>query len=211
MSIAYKLETNTITGLHIAQSRHELAQIHYDNCAGVIWNRQPVSAFQDWIDALHPEQLPSVRLVLRPKMVTDAVTTACDAAQMPECSERTRLIDDISALATTFADVMKAPFLRLRLARVTSNACRKFHVDALRARLICTYRGTGTQYGISTNGTEPQRVFTTPSGAPIVLRGTLWAEQPRSGLLHRSPPIEGSGETRLVVVIDPILDPEDET
>jgi len=49
-----------------------------------------------------------------------------------------------------------------------------------------------------------------PTGAPILLRGTLWPEHPRSGLLHRSPPIEGTGETRLVLVLDPVDDPEEE-
>ncbi|HMB12384.1 MAG TPA: DUF1826 domain-containing protein, partial [Roseovarius sp.] len=32
---------------------------------------------------------------------------------------------------------------------------------------------------------------------------------PPSGLLHRSPPIEGSGETRLLLVLDPVDDPEE--
>jgi hypothetical protein len=49
-----------------------------------------------------------------------------------------------------------------------------------------------------------------PTGAPILLRGTLWPEQPKSGLLHRSPPIEGSGETRLLLVLDPMDGPEDD-
>nr|WP_245926135.1 DUF1826 domain-containing protein [Ascidiaceihabitans donghaensis] len=35
------------------------------------------------------------------------------------------------------------------------------------------------------------------------------SKHPR-GCLHRSPPIEGSGETRLVLVLDPIFDLEDE-
>ncbi|ESQ13779.1 MAG: hypothetical protein N838_33160, partial [Thiohalocapsa sp. PB-PSB1] len=51
---------------------------------------------------------------------------------------------------------------------------------------------------------------TVPTGAPILLRGTLWPEQPKSGLLHRSPPIEGSGETRLLLVLDPMDGPEDD-
>lgn len=103
------------------------------------------------------------------------------------------------------------PYVRLRLSRVTANACSKFHIDAITARLVCTYRGTGTQYGISHDGGGPKRMFTVPTGSPILLRGTLWPESPRSGLLHRSPPIEGSGETRLVLVLDPIFDPEEET
>lgn len=109
-----------------------------------------------------------------------------------------------------FADLLTSKYLRLRLDVVTNNACRKFHVDAITARLVCTYRGTGTQYGISTNGNDPDWVFTVQTGAPMLLRGTLWPEHPRSGLRHRSPPIEGTGETRLVLVVDPIADSADQ-
>lgn len=56
----------------------------------------------------------------------------------------------------------------------------------------------------------PEHVHTVPTGAPVILRGTLWPETPEANLRHRSPPIEGSGETRLLLVIDPIHDPEDE-
>ena len=77
-------------------------------------------------------------------------------------------------------------------------------VDAVTSRLICTYRGTGTQYGIASDGEDPQRVFTAPTCMPIVLRGTLWPEDPPSGLRHRSPPIAGTGETRLLLVLDPV-------
>jgi hypothetical protein len=119
-------------------------------------------------------------------------------------------VDDIAALAEIFAGLMRARWLRLRLDVVTTNACRRFHIDAVTARLVCTYRGTGTQYGISTDGAEPRRIFTVPTGSPIVLRGTLWPEHPRSGLLHRSPPIEGTGETRALLVLDPVDDPGEE-
>jgi len=82
-------------------------------------------------------------------------------------------------------------------------------VDAVTARLICTYRGTGTQYGVWMDGAQPRRVITSPTGASIALRGPEGPERPASGLMHRSPPIESSGETRLVLVPDPIFDPEE--
>ena len=74
----------------------------------------------------------------------------------------------------------------------------------MQARLVCTYRGTGTQYGTGLNGADPDRIFTVPPSSPIILRGTLWPEHPASGLLHRSPPIAGTGETRLLLVLDPV-------
>jgi hypothetical protein len=101
-------------------------------------------------------------------------------------------------------------------AATTGNPLNRSHIAAGTDRSIrfsyrCSgpYRGTGTQYGISTDGAEPRRIFTVPTGAPILLRGTRWPEHPRSGLLHRSPPIEGTGETRAVLVLDPVDDPEE--
>lgn len=198
-------------GVGVAQTPEKLSILTKPGCAAAIWQRHPMPDFQTWIDELHPDKLPSTRLILQRQNVQTALSQVCDAAGTPDGPQRQHLIEDVATLADIFCDVMSAPFVRLRLDRVTTNACRRFHIDAVTARLVCTYRGTGTQYGISTDGAEPRRVFTTPTGAPILLRGTLWSEQPHSGLLHRSPPIEGSGETRLVLVLDPIFDPEDET
>ena len=129
---------------------------------------------------------------------------------LPAGPERDWLQQDIVSLATMFSGLIDARFLRLRLDVVTTNACRKFHIDAITSRLVCTYKGTGTQYGTSTYGKDPRRVFTVQTGSPILLRGTLWPAKPNSGLLHRSPPIEGTGETRLVLVLDPVNDPMEE-
>ncbi len=197
-------------GVGVAETPDGLSALHHPGCAATIWRRNPLRDFQSWIDALPAEQLPRTRLILRPAAVRQAIFELCEATGTPKGPERKRLIDDIAALAGIFAEVMDTNWLRLRLDVVTTNACRRFHIDAVTARLVCTYRGTGTQYGISPDGAEPSRVFTVPTGAPILLRGTLWPEDPRSGLLHRSPPIEGTGETRLVLVLDPVADPESE-
>ncbi|WP_306043585.1 DUF1826 domain-containing protein [Mameliella sp. MMSF_3455] len=58
----------------------------------------------------------------------------------------------------------------------------------------------------------PRRIGSTRcQPAPIVLRGTHWPEKPLSGLLHRSPPIEGTGRVRFVLVLDPVDDPAQAT
>ena len=187
-----------------------LAAIHQPGCAAAIWDRQPHPDFQTWINTLPRDQLPRARIILRPGAVRDAVSEIVELCAMRASAQRDRFVDDVAALAHIFAGVMTADWLRLRLDVVDNNACRRFHVDTLTARLVCTYRGTGTQYGISTDGAEPPHILTVPTTAPVVLRGKLWPEQPRSGLLHRSPPIEGTGETRSVLVLDPIYDPEKE-
>ena len=209
MTLVREIVKDAAIGVGVADTPDGLSALHRPGCAAAIWRRQPLPEFQSWIDGLDPEVLPRARVILRPEAVRDATSEVCDASGMPPGPERDRLVDDIAALADIFAGLMRARWLRLRLDAVTTNACRRFHIDAVTARLVCTYRGTGTQYGISIDGAEPRRVFTVPTGAPILLRGTLWPERPRTGLLHRSPPIEGTGETRLVLVLDPVEDPEE--
>lgn len=210
MKIGREVVQDAAVGVGVTQTPENLSILKQPGCAAAIWQRQLSRGFQTWVEGLDPEKLPSARIILRPEHMAAALTELCDNAGTPDGPHRQYLINDIVALTQVFCDVMGAPYLRLQLDRVTTNACRRFHIDALTARLVCTYRGTGTQYGISPDGDEPTRVFTVATGAPILLRGTLWPEQPASGLLHRSPPIEGSGETRLVLVLDPIFDPGEE-
>lgn len=209
MTLVREIVKDAAIGVGVADTPEGLSALHRPGCAAAIWRRQPLPAFQSWIDALDPELLPKARVILRPDAVRDAASRVCDASGTPAGPERDRLVDDIAALADIFAGLMKARWLRLRLDVVTTNACRRFHIDAVTARLVCTYRGIGTQYGLSTDGAAPRRVFTVPTGAPILLRGTLWPERPRAGLLHRSPPIEGTGETRHMLVLDPVDEPEE--
>lgn len=211
MSFIRATVQDAAVGVAVTEQSKNLSDFLMPGCAAAIWRKQMPADFQSWIDNLDPTHLPQGRIIVRPETVRSAVEEICDLSQTPICQHRDQLIDDIVVLADIFAGLMQPRYLRMRLDVVTSNACRKFHIDAITSRLVCTYRGTGTQYGISTNGDDPTRVFTVPTGAPILLRGTLWPEKPASGLLHRSPPIEGTGETRLVLVLDAMSDLVDDT
>lgn len=204
MTDGREIEDSEAIGVATAGSPEDLWKIHQPGCAAVIWRRHALPSFQNWIHHLAPSQLPKTRMVAQAAAVRTAVAQCCDAAGTPPCHERNLLVDDVAALALCFAKLLRAPQLRVRLDVATAFAGQDFQIDGVRSRLICTYRGTGTQYGSSRNGAEPQQVFTTPTAAPIVLRGALWPETPPSGLLHRSPPMEDPGETRLLLVVDPL-------
>jgi len=211
MSFASEVVRDAAIGVGITKKPEGLAAIHRPGCAAAIWERAPLPSFQRWVDGLSADRLPSARVLLQPAAVRRAMYELFQGLRLPDCDERAMLVDDVAALADIFSDLMNAPYLRVRLDVISTNACRKFHIDAVRARLVCTYRGTGTQYGISVDGAEPRKVFTVGTSCPILLRGTLWPVTPKSDLLHRSPPIEGTGEARLVLVIDPISDASSET
>jgi hypothetical protein len=206
MSLAGEVDHSPVVGVGFVDTLDDLSILRHQAKAAVIWNREPLDSFQSWIDTLEPDQLPKARVSLRPRDVRTMVRSICSVSGTPSCAESRRFVDDVAALADLFATIMRTPYLRLRLDVIDSNACRKFHIDRVTARLICTYRGTGTQYGTEASGCDPRTVFTVPTGNPIVLRGTLWPEKPDTCLRHRSPPIEGTDETRLVLILDPISD-----
>ncbi len=182
----------------------QLDLISLDGVGGVIWSREIPQEFQRWIDSLTPLNLPSARAVLPVQKVRALVMDACDSVDMPAGPNRDWFVDDVCDLAERYARVMSTPYLQLRFDVVADNACRKFHMDMVRARLICTYRGHGTQYGVAEGDADPQQICDVPTGAPILLRGRRWPDQEPSALRHRSPPIAGTGETRLILVLDAV-------
>jgi len=195
-----------VTGVRLVDTPEGLSVLNEQDCAAAIWRRKPLPKFQNWIDGLSPDQLPDIRTTLPVDRIFEAMGDITRSCGMPDCPEREMFVGDVAALSALFAEVTGAKYLRLRLDPVTTNACRKFHVDAIIARLVCTYRGAGTQYGTAQSGSDPQEIESATTGSPMVMRGSLWPEMPASDLKHRSPPIEGSGETRLLLVLDPVAE-----
>ncbi|MEM6376328.1 MAG: DUF1826 domain-containing protein [Pseudomonadota bacterium] len=209
MNVIHPSFPATARGVFVAEETADLDTFCAPDCAALIWRRNLPQDLRQWVAAVPETRLPRGRIMLRPEAVAQALEQLCEIYDTPVSVQRDALIAEMVHVCRAFTQLHQARFLRLRLEVVTTNACRKFHIDALPSRLVCTYRGTGTQYGNAEPGCDPARVFTVATGDPILLRGKLWRETPFAGLLHRSPPIEGTGETRLVLVIDPVDDPEE--
>lgn len=169
--------------------------------AAAIWDRTRDPDMGAWLDALPPDQLPQLRATVSPNAMAAAVLACCDMGGTPDSPERATFASDVALLARIFGAVMGTDFLETRLAVVRGDACRRFHLDRMRARLICTYRGPGTDYGRATLGTTPDRIDRVPTGAPAIFRGALWRGE-ECGVLHRSPSVAGQGIARLVLVLD---------
>ena len=186
----------------IAGNAEILSAIHDENIALAIWQREPPSG----IARMPLADLRSLRFIAPVSTLGDALETAMDAAGYRKGITRNSLLIDIIALAARFGHVMEADAVEIRLEIVTTNACKKFHADYVTARLITTYVGQGTQWldheaAADCNCGEPHDIQQLRSGDVAVFKGRLWsAEAPA---IHRSPPIEGTGETRLMLVINP--------
>ena len=78
------------------------------------------------------------------------------------------------------------------------------HAQSSISRLSCTYRGPGTQ--IAPDQAFQNDPLTLPTGMPILLKGKRWSQANPVQLLHRSPPIEGTGLTRFLTVLEAVAE-----
>lgn len=120
----------------------------------------------------------------------------------------TPLSHDIADLAGRFAMLLGLDRVAIRLEVVETDACRRFHADYVAVRMICTYVGPGTQW-LANDDAEALAAGVEPAAAAIRSIATgdvaLFKGRDRSDtpIVHRSPPIAGTGARRLVLVIDP--------
>lgn len=202
MSFFCEQVLDQVKGVLVTHDPMELIKFHNEDCAAAIWHRRLKPEFLQWLEQIPVEQLPHGRLTTDIAGVAQGIEDLCDQTGLEPCALRDLWVNDVTSMADLFASLMDVSKISFRLEKVSDNACRKFHRDALEARLVCTYRGPGTQYGVSHNNEVPKTIVTTPTGAPILLRGQCWPEEPPSGVLHRSPPIQAHSQTRLLLVVD---------
>jgi hypothetical protein len=128
--------------------------------------------------------------------------------------DRRAWIEDVGQLARRFADVTGARDVHVHAEILAHDSCRLFHVDNVRCRLITTYAGPGTQWLADADVIRPalgDNDAAIRTGAPVQRLRTGWiglfkGERQRGmegrGIVHRSAPIRGTGQRRLVVKID---------
>jgi hypothetical protein len=104
------------------------------------------------------------------------------------------LATDMTRLAAMFAAISGKKQVRLRLDGVTHDSGRHFHMDAIGLRLLCTYRGEGTQWTMC--GPDCRAPHQAPACSVALLKGSRHVPPPPVGCLHRSPPVSRLPEDR---------------
>lgn len=130
---------------------------------------------------------------------------------------RAWLLEDLVHLLGLFQRLAGVKKCRLVFGAVRGDQCRRFHVDMLRLRMISTYAGPGTEWlpeaavrRAALHEPEPcpelangqivrnaRLVRHARAGDVLVMKGALATA---AGVVHRSPPIEALGLTRVVAV-----------
>lgn len=167
-----------------------------------LWQRQRPASLE-WLDALDWDGIDDIDIGIDgPDYRASVCRLLCDAGY-PQSPDGDALIDDIARLAWCFGRMMGCERLRLRLEVVETDACRKFHMDYVTARLLMPLVGPGTQWiDVRDGGDAPFRQL--DLGHVGIFKGRLAVEAP--AILHRSPPVAASGETRLLLALNPAHD-----
>ncbi len=134
---------------------------------------------------------------------------------------------DIERLVSLYVSLTDVSRVHVQLNEVTHDKCKRFHVDRLRLRLLCTYRGPGTDW-VPEAFVDRQAVYDAaspahannaalvrdvdeirrvPTGAVAILKGDAYPGNDGKGIIHRSPPIMHLGARRLVLTIDDLIAP----
>lgn len=147
------------------------------------------------------------------------LTSAMHGVEQPF---RAWLCADIERLVTRLAAFSNSDRLRVFFGAVRGDQCRKFHVDYLRYRLITTYVGPGTEWlpeeAVQRAALEPslehahhanEKIVKNPAAVRRALAGDVLVmkgerARPGAALVHRSPPIQGTGKARVVLIANTI-------
>jgi hypothetical protein len=180
-----------------------LAAIRDPGVTMALWRRGVPAGLAEALDGWPDADWTNLRLSTTP----DQVTTDAAAAGP--------LLPDVAALVRLYADLVGCPVVTLRLERVTGAGCKFLHVDYVGVRLLCTYRGPGTQWvpdeaarrdglGTCDNAAvlpDARRLRRMSAGDVGLLKGESWPGNRGRGLIHRSPPAR-PGVARLVLYLD---------
>ncbi len=147
-------------------------------------------------------------------------------SMLPQGAGRDALLGDIALLAEVYGDLLGCPIVGIRLEILRRAMCPRFHVDHTGIRLVCTYRGPGTEWledacadrsrlGPASAGMPDERngIIRDPSGihrappfAVALLKGTRWQGNVGGGVIHRSPAVGPADGPRAVLIMDAIWD-----
>jgi len=199
----------------ISEEPQTLGHIREPDTNLCLWRRASLPAVADEIAGLHALDLPDVRRSTCTATFDEDAGALLYESGLDPLAFRNWLAD-MRLLADLFFAVNEGRHVTLRLETTTDDGCRRFHVDRTHLRLLCTYRGPGTEWltdaqvdrAAQSSGAPNESIIRTGEPSRFepfwvgVLKGDAYPGNAGHGLVHRSPPIGGSGQTRVLFCLD---------
>jgi len=185
-------------------SQDDLAAIHQPSHSLALCPRNMPPSLAPWLDGLPDETLPNERLLVRVGDAPAALAELFESASLPKDGPAQILRDDMVQLIERFALLADLQEVDVRVQFIRHDACKRFHRDHVRLRLICCYQGPTTEWvpsDYAKDALEDQRDYTGPLQhfprfAVAVFKGH------EQGVVHRSPAIADAGKTRFLLCLN---------
>lgn len=186
--------SGTLTSVRVGWTSGVLDRILSPEAGLVVWRR--LTRFNLRVTATSLRMLPPFLVVAEgaPEIAARVLFRDLPLVHWP-------LYADIRRLGHRFANTAGVQAVRMCLEHVVDNAYRRFHVDAIGLRLLCTYSGPGTEW-IGGDG----RVRRLGTMDVAILKGSGFPV-PGPRVLHRSPALlqlPPAWQSRLVLCIDEV-------
>ncbi len=210
------LPTESASSPHLSGGQPEvLSRISDTGVNLCLWQRQGQEEITREVAALDGSSLPDVRCPTSQASFDDDVARLLQRQGLdPLAFKHWRA--DLRQVADLYFKVSQGYDVTLRLETLDDTRCPRFHVDRTHLRLLCTYHGPGTEWltdaqvdreaqntGASNEDIirfgEPSRFETFWVG---ILKGASYPGNAGRGLMHRSPPTTGFGQTRVLFCLD---------
>jgi hypothetical protein len=154
------------------------------------------------------------------------VARGLPATDLPDLPGRQSLVNDIAFLVALYGDLLGCGHVALRLEVAGRPMCPRFHVDRTGIRLLCAWRGPGTEWleeagaersklGAGAHGLDdacsglildPRRIGRVAPYAIALLKGELWQGNAGHGVIHRSPAVPTESAPRVLLALDAVWD-----
>lgn len=177
--------------------------------------RNPISEITEYLKSIICTLQPlkyDIEAVFDPEEAFEILDE--DLPDSPIAGVKEIFINDIIRLASLFFRMTKKSTMKLQILPVNSNMCRLFHEDYYRQRLLCSYLGPGTEWldhdnvnraglgkGINANIVKDSAKINRANTFDVILLKGARCES-GLGVVHRSPPVENSGQIRVLLKID---------
>jgi len=197
-----------MSGVESCDTSSGLAAIRKPGTELVIWQRDLPPCLRVWLDQLDAWNLPNLRVLIESRDLRRSLEPYLDDCDMPLGNMRDMLVEDIHELVRGFADITGSELVDVRLEKVSHDACWRFHRDNVEARLLTTYRGPATEWvqpAYAEQALQEQKQFEGPLERFGLYDVAIFKGRragPGGGIVHRSPPIEGTGQTRLLLCLN---------
>jgi hypothetical protein len=201
---------------HVIGDRPEvLSRISDTDVNLCLWQRHGQSEITREVASLEASSLPDVRCPTSRASFDDDVSSLLQQQGLaPLAFKHWRA--DLQQLADFYFSVSQDYDVTLRMESLDSTRCPRFHVDRTHLRLLCTYHGPGTEWLTDEQVDREAQNTGAPNediirfGEPSrfepfwvgILKGDRYPGNAGHGLVHRSPPVNSTGQTRVLFCMD---------